>query len=148
MNKLNQRRKIEIRGIVQGVGFRPFIYRLAHRFFLVGHIGNSEAGVSIEIEGAETNIELFIRALNAEAHPLARLIEITTTALAPEDDSGFSILESTHSGPGRRTHFAGHRNLRRLRRRDVRSCESPLSVAFHQLHQLRSAIYHHAQCAL
>jgi hydrogenase maturation protein HypF len=95
---MNQRLKIEVRGIVQGVGFRPFVYRLAHRFALTGNIRNSEAGVSIEVQGPEDDISSFLSALPAEAPPLARLIEIATTSLALQDDSAFSILASTHSG--------------------------------------------------
>ena len=96
---MNQRVKVEIRGIVQGVGFRPYIYRLAHRFALTGHILNSENGVSIEVQGAASDVAAFLSGLPAEAPPLARLHEIVTTAIPLQGDSGFSILESTHGGP-------------------------------------------------
>jgi hydrogenase maturation protein HypF len=93
-----QRWKIEVRGIVQGVGFRPFVYRLAHRLGLTGTIRNSEAGVSIQVQGVESDIASFLAALQSEAPPLTRLTDTTTSALELQDESGFAILESTHAG--------------------------------------------------
>jgi hydrogenase maturation protein HypF len=56
---MHQRLRIEVRGIVQGVGFRPYVYRLARRFHLGGSIYNSEAGVSIEIQGRRQDVADF-----------------------------------------------------------------------------------------
>ena len=95
---MNQRLKIEVRGIVQGVGFRPYVYRLAHRFGLVGNILNSETGVSIEIQGAVGAVLSFMEALPAEAPPLARVLEVESSEMNLLDESSFVILESTRSG--------------------------------------------------
>ena len=59
MNQFN-RLKIIIQGAVQGVGFRPFIYRLARELNLKGWVNNSAAGVFIEVEGSETNLKKFL----------------------------------------------------------------------------------------
>lgn len=94
---MNQRLRIEVRGIVQGVGFRPYIYRLAHRFHLAGSIHNSESGASIEIQGLRHDIDSFLQTLPAEAPPLARLLEIETSELELRQESGFTIAESARS---------------------------------------------------
>lgn len=84
--------------MVQGVGFRPFVYKLAYRFGLTGNVRNSKVGVAIEIQGADDNIMAFLEALTAEAPPLARVLEITTETLPLQEDTGFSILQNTHPG--------------------------------------------------
>ena len=78
---MSQRLKIEVRGMVQGVGFRPFVYKLAHRFGLTGNVRNSESGVVIDVQGADDSVMAFLEALTAEAPPLARVLKITTAAL-------------------------------------------------------------------
>ena len=70
---LEVNRKLEITGIVQGVGFRPFVYQLAHRYKLNGFTLNNTAGVSVEIEGKENDVKAFIAALRSELPPLARI---------------------------------------------------------------------------
>jgi hydrogenase maturation protein HypF len=94
---MKQRLKINVRGIVQGVGFRPYIYRLAHRFGLGGSILNSESGVTIEIEGMASDIEEFLSALPLEAPILARILEMETFEVARKEQSEFLILESTRA---------------------------------------------------
>ena len=94
---MNRRLGIEIHGIVQGVGFRPYIYRLAHRFHLTGRIHNSESGVSIEVQGLREDTNAFLHALPLEAPPLARLDEIQILELALAEESEFVIRESTRS---------------------------------------------------
>lgn len=64
---------IHIDGIVQGVGFRPFVYGLATRLSLVGWVKNTSAGVDIEVDGADGDLEHFVKALQAEAPPLAQI---------------------------------------------------------------------------
>lgn len=68
--------RLTIKGIVQGVGFRPFVYNLAQRLGLRGWVLNDEHGVKVEIEGEEGVIERFLRALKNEAPPLARIEEL------------------------------------------------------------------------
>lgn len=64
--------RIDVRGIVQGVGFRPFVYNLAHNHNLYGYVQNNPDGVLIEAEGNSTNIEAFISDLQNHAPRLSR----------------------------------------------------------------------------
>jgi hydrogenase maturation protein HypF len=91
---LNVRRHIQVRGIVQGVGFRPFVYKLAKSLGLSGLIFNSSAGVTIEIEGSGSQVEDFLRALKEDPPQLAEIAEITVSEIAVEGGAGFSILNS------------------------------------------------------
>src|ERR1700676_2690880 len=88
------RRQIHIRGIVQGVGFRPFVYNLAHRLGLSGYVLNSSAGVTIEIEGNCGELERFVSRLGSEAPPLAHIEDVAITLLEPAGYSGFVIRDS------------------------------------------------------
>ena len=67
---------IRVRGVVQGVGFRPFVYRLARANTLSGWVLNAEEGVEIHLEGAETGLEAFVRDLKAQPPPAASIAEI------------------------------------------------------------------------
>jgi len=80
--------------VVQGVGFRPFVYRLAHRFNLSGWVRNTSGNVTIEIEGQETDIDRFLVSLKEEAPPVAHIRDVTTETIAIKGDSSFTILES------------------------------------------------------
>lgn len=88
------RRQIHIRGIVQGVGFRPFVFNLAQRLQLSGYVLNSSAGVVIEAEGPETELDQFVRALNHDAPPLAQIEDVAVTTLNPAGYTSFVIRES------------------------------------------------------
>ncbi len=59
--------KVVVSGVVQGVGFRPFIYRLAHKHRLAGYVTNTSRGVEIEVEGKEEDIDAFIKAIQKTA---------------------------------------------------------------------------------
>ena len=93
------RKQIHVRGIVQGVGFRPFVYHLAHRFQLAGYVLNSSAGVTIEVEGSAACIDEFVGTLRVEAPPLAQIEEVTVAAVEPAGDLSFVIRQSLHE-PG------------------------------------------------
>src|ERR1035441_7015321 len=88
------RKAIEIAGIVQGVGFRPFIYRLATEINLTGFITNTAAGVSIEVEGATDAVESFLSRLPQEVPPLARITSMVVVDRSPGADADFRILPS------------------------------------------------------
>jgi len=113
------RRQIEVSGIVQGVGFRPYIYRLATANHLVGTIRNTSSGVTIEVQGTEPNVEDFITRLPLEAPPLARITGIVTTGLACNGDREFRILASH-----------GEEAVRTLISPDVATCEDCLREMF------------------
>jgi len=73
---MDVRRQIEVSGIVQGVGFRPYVYRLATGRHLRGTIRNTSAGVTIEIQGPAETVQDFVEHLPAEAPPLARITNV------------------------------------------------------------------------
>jgi hydrogenase maturation protein HypF len=89
-----QRSSLEIEGIVQGVGFRPFVYRLAGRYDLAGWVRNTGRGVQLEVEGAGADLDAFCRAIREEAPPLSVISGMRVQPLAPDGSSGFRILES------------------------------------------------------
>ncbi len=94
------RRRLRVRGIVQGVGFRPFVYRLASELALDGWVGNDAAGVTIEVQGDEQRIVRLTRRLRDEAPALARVDAIDVVDCAPLPDStGFAIRESGGGRP-------------------------------------------------
>jgi len=94
-----QRRRIRVRGIVQGVGFRPCVYRLAVDGGLTGFVRNDAEGVLIEIEGRGPAIETFCRQLKNEPPALAKITSWEMTDLQPDGDPAFSILDSDRGKP-------------------------------------------------
>jgi hydrogenase maturation protein HypF len=91
---LPQRRKVHVRGIVQGVGFRPFVYRLALEENLSGSIGNDTDGVTIEIEGLTASLDSFLARLRSEPPPLARIDTVIIREVEPTGETGFRIVAS------------------------------------------------------
>ena len=75
-------RRVQIRGIVQGVGFRPFVYTLAAQLSLSGQVSNTGDGVIAEIQGRSEDVEAFCRRVVADAPSLAVVDEMSWTALA------------------------------------------------------------------
>jgi hydrogenase maturation protein HypF len=88
------RRRICLRGIVQGVGFRPFVFNLAQRIGIRGFVLNSSSGLTVEAEGPDRAVDEFLTSLRTEAPPLARIKELTTEDLSPVGDPAFQIRES------------------------------------------------------
>jgi hydrogenase maturation protein HypF len=87
-----QRLRVRVRGSVQGVGFRPFVYGLARRYALDGFVANDAEGVLIEVEGAQ--LPQFLTALGRETPPLARVDAIETEAARATGERGFAIAGS------------------------------------------------------
>lgn len=85
---------IHITGIVQGVGFRPFVFTCASRFELNGWVRNSSAGVDIEVDGLPEKLDEFIRELKTDIPPLARIDTFDVTFDSPGEFVGFKIIES------------------------------------------------------
>ena len=88
------RKRISIRGVVQGVGFRPFVYNLARTLRLTGFILNSSSGVTVEIEGPDSAIEQFLHTLRTSPPPLAQIMEIALEDISSQNASEFSIQPS------------------------------------------------------
>lgn len=87
-------RRVEINGIVQGVGFRPFVYQLANRYDLKGKVANTSSGVAIHIQGPQTNIESFSKDLTQKCPPLAHITEISLYDEHIKDFTDFTIVDS------------------------------------------------------
>jgi len=96
---LEVNRKLHITGIVQGVGFRPFVYQLADRYFLNGYIVNTPAGVTVEIEGDARSVDAFMGSLQSELPPLARIDTLSDEISEYRGHTDFQILQSEIKSP-------------------------------------------------
>ncbi len=88
------RQRLTVAGVVQGVGFRPFVYGLAMEYGLTGFVGNDSSGVFIEVEGGETAVSQFQRALTHHSPPLAHIENVTSQSLPFNGDTQFVIVQS------------------------------------------------------
>lgn len=88
--------RIRVRGLVQGVGFRPFVFRLAHELNLDGCVRNDGEGVQIDVAGSSAALAALIERLQCEAPPLARVASVESAALAAAPAPGFRIERSVH----------------------------------------------------
>jgi len=93
-----ERLRVEIQGAVQGVGFRPFVYRLATGLNLTGWVNNDTSGVFIEVEGPKEALERFLHRLPAESPPLSIIQSIASAWLAPAGYDRFEIRHSDDRG--------------------------------------------------
>ena len=93
-----QRIRARVEGTVQGVGFRPFVYRLAREEDLAGHVLNDERGVLLEVEGRPPAVERFLARLRSEAPPLAAIERVLCDPLEPSGEREFRIVASTGGG--------------------------------------------------
>lgn len=89
-----ERKKVFVNGIVQGVGFRPFVFNLAKEHDLNGFVANTSRGVEIEIEGTSDHIDTFLNQLEQESPPLSVITDIRSESVAPNGDSDFVIHPS------------------------------------------------------
>jgi len=90
---------IRIRGVVQGVGFRPFVYRLAQAHALAGWVLNAEAGVEIHVEGVGAAMDAFIEHLRVQAPPAATIAAVDVESVEPTGLKEFTIRESQSAKP-------------------------------------------------
>ncbi len=93
------RSRIRVAGIVQGVGFRPFVHALAAEFGLAGFVGNDETGVLIEAEGPPAALSGFVAALRERPPALAVVTGVDVRPLTAVGDAAFTIAPSTTHGP-------------------------------------------------
>lgn len=91
---MRERRRIKVEGIVQGVGFRPFVYGLAHRHDLVGSVRNDAGGVTIDVEGGSDAVASFLETLRSEAPPLAMIERVTAESAPLNGATDFVIAPS------------------------------------------------------
>lgn len=95
---MRRRCVVSVAGAVQGVGFRPFVYRLAKELGLGGYVVNDGRGVHVEVEGPEENINSFLLRLNQEKPPHARIHSLELVFLEPSGYQTFEIRESDKEG--------------------------------------------------
>ncbi|MGH7527901.1 MAG: carbamoyltransferase HypF [Gemmatimonadales bacterium] len=93
-----RRVRARVEGVVQGVGFRPYVYRLAGALGLGGFVRNDARGVLVEVEGDDRSIESFLERLGAEAPRLARVERVLRQEIAAAGDRIFTIVESVAAG--------------------------------------------------
>lgn len=96
------RQRYRITGVVQGVGFRPFVHRAAAELGLAGFVGNDSGAVFVEVQGPPAQLGEFARRLRTEAPPLARIADIEVVDVETNGDTGFAIVES-HTAAGATT---------------------------------------------
>ncbi|WP_329572713.1 carbamoyltransferase HypF [Kitasatospora sp. NBC_01266] len=96
-----QRKQVVVRGIVQGVGFRPFVFALATELGLAGHVTNTGDGVLAEVEGPPEALADFCRRIGADAPPLAQVAAVEEQLVAATGGAGFAIVPSRAGGPVR-----------------------------------------------
>ena len=134
------RRRFRVSGVVQGVGFRPFVYGLATRRGLGGFVLNDGGGVVAEVEGEDGALEAFAEGLRTEAPPLAR---VETVVAEPLRAAGRAVLphrrEPAHGRRG--ADPAGRRHLRGVRARAVRPGRPALPLPVRELHPVRPALH-------
>src|SRR5579884_3223122 len=115
-----QRLHFAVQGIVQGVGFRPFVYTQAQRLGLSGFVLNNSIGVVIEVEGEEQALADFQHALVEETPPLARIVTMSYEYVPPRHESDFVIIHS-EAGAERRALISP----------DTSTCDACLYEIFH-----------------
>src|SRR5579864_74720 len=113
------RKQIAVSGIVQGVGFRPYVYRLANERQLSGSVRNTAAGVMIEVQGAGEAVDDFLARLPAQSPPLARITAVSVRDLPCNGDPRFEIVASQ-----------GQESVRTLISPDVAICADCLRELF------------------
>ncbi|HEV8176117.1 MAG TPA: acylphosphatase, partial [Gemmatimonadales bacterium] len=98
MSAGSQRVRARVGGTVQGVGFRPYVFRLAANLRLSGFVLNDERGVLLEIEGESATVEQFLERLPAEAPPLSQVEEVWREEVPTTGELGFRIVASASGG--------------------------------------------------
>ena len=94
MEDVKERWQVQVEGIVQGVGFRPFVHRLAQELELAGGVCNTGAGVLAEVEGLAVSLQVFVRRLAAEAPPMALVERIQYQVKPMTGENKFVIKQS------------------------------------------------------
>ena len=140
---------VAVEGVVQGVGFRPFVYRLAQRDRLAGCVHNDGRGVLIELQGQESGIQRFLDALVSEAPAAARPTRLTLTWSEPRvDATGFRIDVSLRGGPPVLFPAPDLGTCAACLRELGRPAGAAIPLSVPELHRVRAALHHHRRAAL
>ena len=135
---------IHVKGIVQGVGFRPFVYRMAKKYLINGWVLNATDGVHIHAEGESALVDEFIMELSDNAPAASKVEEIDIKEVPLEDFDSFEIRFSDDEDVAEdHTCVARACHLRRLRSRAVQSERPSLPLPVCQLHELRATLHHY-----
>ena len=95
-----KRYRIDVTGTIQGVGFRPFVYRLAVGSGLSGYVRNNPQGVEMEVEGTEDRLDVFLTGLLEKSPPASLIVDLTRTEVNPKGESRF-IIQTSADGSGK-----------------------------------------------
>ena len=137
-----RRVRARVEGTVQGVGFRPFVYRLATELELGGFVLNDERGVVLEVEGPPQLVEQFLARLSAEAPPLAAVERVDARRRPRRPASAASRSPTSEPGAGAEALVSPDMaTCDDCLARAVRSRRPPPPLSVHQLHQLRPALH-------
>ena len=140
--------RLSVRGVVQGVGFRPFVYSLAQRHAVTGWVRNTSAGVEILAEGTPAAVEAFVLALPREAPPRSHIAACERAGAAPEGAAAFLILDSAVDPDAYQLVSPDIATCDDCRARASRRARPAVPLSLHQLHQLRPALHDHRGSAL
>ena len=140
-----RRAHVRVQGTVQGVGFRPYVYRLAGELGLAGFVLNDARGVLLEVEGDDAAVERFLARLPAEAPPLASVERVVGGVARAGRAQRLPDRPEPARRARRRPGHARHRDLRGLPARAVRPRRPPPPLPVRQLHQLRPALHDRAR---
>ena len=146
--KSEKRREVLVRGVVQGVGFRPFVYRLALEEGLAGFVGNDTDGVTIEVEGPKERWRPFSPACALKRRPLARIDSVAVRELRRCRRDRLSDCCQRGSGPSKHRNSSRCGHLSGLPAGAAGPPGPPLPLSIFELHQLRAALHHHATDSL
>jgi len=95
---MTRRIRCEFKGIVQGVGFRPFIFHAAKKYGLTGFVQNTIYGVTAEVQGPDSDVQKFLSHISNNSPPLSEITDLACTDVNTFDEAGFRILESRSRG--------------------------------------------------
>ena len=141
--RLIQRIRINVFGAVQGVGFRPFVCRLARELGLTGQVSNNPSGAMVEVEGREAALAEFATRLERDRPKPCLILAKETTQLDPAGYPSFEIVIQSRRVVQDRGRVARSRHLSGMSRRDSRPRRAAIWISLHQLHELRAALHHH-----
>ena len=137
------RLRVNITGIVQGVGFRPFVFRLAQELSIKGYVLNETAGVLIEAEGEKERLDTFLIRIDKEKPGISEIFSLQYSFLEEIGFDKFEIRKSADKGDKTAVILPDIMRLRRMSGGDKGSPGQTVSVRLHKLHTLWSTLYDH-----
>ena len=140
--------RLDITGVVQGVGFRPAVARTAARHGVTGFVFNDSGSVHCELEGAAGSVDAAVEAIAQQAPPMARIDNLAVTTVAPRGATAFEIVDSRTGAGGRTLIPPDIAICADCLRELTRSGRPPIRASVHHVHQLRTALHRDHRPAL